>query len=692
MKSFIRNKTFIASLFIIIVSLIVSIPMFNPDFNMQYDDGIQHICRLIGTEQSINEGEIIPVIMSNLCNGFGYSWNLFYSPVTSYLPLIFRIFTTSYEMCLKLFMLVVSVVTGFSMYFFMKKFLKRKDINKNNINGTTDDSAKTVLLDDNKIELIAILASILYILFPYRLNDMYSRMAIAELTSFIFLPMVLNGLYSIINLKEKSYLLIVGGAGMLLTHSLLTVYLVIFCIIYLLINIKRINKKIIFTLFANVGIILLLTAFYWVPLLQTRFSADYEVFNKDHMIRWDAMMELKVKPSELAFYIQGRMFYGLGILVIIGTVLSLFILRQKEFDRKNFIFFLICGIISTIMTLDFFPFEKLPSLFTMMQFSFRMLEFGGFFLIVCASIAIGLSLEKFNVYAKLAFTSVFVLLLMPGLLDSFRIINLGSILLIISLMIIIGLSTSKLNIYIVLGLTCISLILLLPNLYELHYGRYCTEEDLIKGIPVTSNTGRVHAGCASFEYLPSKAFENRAYIESREDVPIILSENSTSDIQDNVDTTNSIDAKSAVIENYNKNGTTCNFKVVTQERVDETELSNQKENSQMEDSNNNENSQIDDSNAIEDSLKIELPYIYYIGYNVEYTDESGNNYSVETYESENGFLCIDIPNENITVNVKYTGTVLMKIAYIISAVTVFALIIIYFIKRANKKSRNEENA
>ena len=652
MKSFIRNKTFIASLFIIIVSLIVSIPMFNPDFNMQYDDGIQHICRLIGTEQSINEGEIIPVIMSNLCNGFGYSWNLFYSPVTSYLPLIFRIFTTSYEMCLKLFMLVVSVVTGFSMYFFMKKFLKRKDINKNNINGTTDDSAKTVLLDDNKIELIAILASILYILFPYRLNDMYSRMAIAELTSFIFLPMVLNGLYSIINLKEKSYLLIVGGAGMLLTHSLLTVYLVIFCIIYLLINIKRINKKIIFTLFANVGIILLLTAFYWVPLLQTRFSADYEVFNKDHMIRWDAMMELKVKPSELAFYIQGRMFYGLGILVIIGTVLSLFILRQKEFDRKNFIFFLI----------------------------------------VCASIAIGLSLEKFNVYAKLAFTSVFVLLLMPGLLDSFRIINLGSILLIISLMIIIGLSTSKLNIYTVLGLTCISLILLLPNLYELHYGRYFTEEDLIKGIPVTSNTGRVHAGCASFEYLPSKAFENRAYIESREDVPIILSENSTSDIQDNVDTTNSIDAKSAVIENYNKNGTTCNFKVVTQERVDETELSNQKENSQMEDSNNNENSQIDDSNAIEDSLKIELPYIYYIGYNVEYTDESGNNYSVETYESENGFLCIDIPNENITVNVKYTGTVLMKIAYIISAVTVFALIIIYFIKRANKKSRNEENA
>ena len=49
LKSIIFNKTLIASFFIIIVSVIVSIPMLNPNFNMQFDDGIQHICRLIGT-------------------------------------------------------------------------------------------------------------------------------------------------------------------------------------------------------------------------------------------------------------------------------------------------------------------------------------------------------------------------------------------------------------------------------------------------------------------------------------------------------------------------------------------------------------------------------------------------------------------------------------------------------------------
>lgn len=176
---FSKNKHYI---FIIIISIIVSIPMFMPNFNMQYDDGIQHICRLIGTEQSIKEGQIFPVIMSNFCNEFGYSWNLFYSPLTAYVPLIFRIFGISFEMCLKLFILLVSILTGISMYFYILKITKKQNI--------------------------AILAGILYILVPYRLNDMYFRMAIPELTTFIFIPMVFNGLHTIIKLKKKASLLI----------------------------------------------------------------------------------------------------------------------------------------------------------------------------------------------------------------------------------------------------------------------------------------------------------------------------------------------------------------------------------------------------------------------------------------------------------------------------------------------------
>ena len=92
-------------------------------------------------------------------------------------------------------------------------------------------------------------------------------------------------------------------------------------------------------------------------------------------------------------------------------------------------------------------------------------------------------------------------------------------------------------------------------------GEYYSEEDLINGIEVTSNTGRVHAGCASFEYLPSKAFENRKYIEEREDVPIILNINDYMDEQDNSDSSESTNIKVPKIFNYSKNGTNLYFYV-----------------------------------------------------------------------------------------------------------------------------------
>ena len=60
---------------ILLFAGLISIPLMNSDFNIYADDGIQHIARLMGTSQSISEGQVIPVIMSGFCNNFGYSWN-----------------------------------------------------------------------------------------------------------------------------------------------------------------------------------------------------------------------------------------------------------------------------------------------------------------------------------------------------------------------------------------------------------------------------------------------------------------------------------------------------------------------------------------------------------------------------------------------------------------------------------------
>lgn len=164
LKTFLTKEQTKNILILFLVSVFICIPLINKKLNILYDDGVQHICRLIGTYDSIKEGQVFPVIMSNFCNNFGYSWNLFYSPITAYLPLLFKIIGCSFINCIKLFIFTVTFISALMMYFFTK------EVTKNN--------------------KIAVIAGVFYIFAPYRFTDMYLRCALAELTSFVFLPMI----------------------------------------------------------------------------------------------------------------------------------------------------------------------------------------------------------------------------------------------------------------------------------------------------------------------------------------------------------------------------------------------------------------------------------------------------------------------------------------------------------------------
>lgn len=175
-KEMLKKENIKSIVFLCIASIFVCLPLLNSNLNIGYDDGVQHISRLIGTYQAIEEGAFFPVIMSKFCNGFGYSWNLFYSPLTAYVPLLFKLFGVSFVTCIKLFMFAVTFLSAITMYFCTKEITKNKKI--------------------------AVIAGIFYIFAPYRLNDMYIRNALAELTSFVFLPMIFQR--SIWNTKRKT--------------------------------------------------------------------------------------------------------------------------------------------------------------------------------------------------------------------------------------------------------------------------------------------------------------------------------------------------------------------------------------------------------------------------------------------------------------------------------------------------------
>ena len=554
------NKEYLC---ILLISIIVCIPLMNKNINIYKDDGIQHVCRLIGTYQTIKSGEMLPMIMASFCNNFGYSWNIFYSPLTAYAPLIFKIFNFTFTNCLKIFMFAVTLLSGIAMYTFMMNVTKNKNV--------------------------SLLSSILYVLAPYRITDMYIRIAVAELASFVFIPIIFDGLYSVLKEEKLSFKLIWGTVGLILTHTVITMYMAIICLLYLVFNIKKLKSiKVIRILVISLVCILLITSFYWVGLLQHHNATSYEVFVPGRMEVGNKLEYYKTEFYQLFHTNKDQtMIYAIGLVTVLGLVLTPIAWKNVEKNyKRTYVLFLIFGIILTIMTLTFFPFEKLPSIFKMIQFTFRLYEFTAFFFAFVAGINYGIIIKNFKIFD-------------------------------------------------VIVLAVISTLLLIPYKSKLEYELSTNEDRLIEGVRVTENTGRVHAGMASMEYLPSKAFKVlNTYIANRKDEPIITN-------------------GEAEILNYSKNRTNLEF-----------ELTNMKSKQEADNKNN----------KTEAGLTIELPYIYYLGYRVY-----ANGSEIEYAESDNGFVQIKINpalyEQDVKINVKYIGTNEMIVASVISIVSAMIIVI-----------------
>lgn len=540
-----KEKEIINYILIIIALIIISIPLANKNLNIYRDDGIQHICRIIGTEQTLADKQFLPMIMSNLCNNFGYSWNIFYSPLTAYMSVVFRIFNFSYVNCLKLCMFVIVLLSGITMYKFALRITKNKKL--------------------------ATLASIIYILAPYRITDMYIRTALAELASFIFIPIVFEGLYIIVNEEKKSYKLALGAAGLILTHQVIAMYTAIICFVYLIVFFKKLKSK---TVLKNIGVNLLfcilMTSFYWVGLLQHYLNTSYEVFVPGRMEREEVLIFYKAKFSQLFITnSEQTMIYAIGLLSVIGLVLTPIAYKKiPEEYKKTYMFFLITGVILIGMTLSIFPFERLPQALTMLQFTFRLFTFTSFFFAFVVATNFAMLIKNFKTF------DIVVLL-------------------------------------------TISVLLLVPYKSKLYFNLQENEERLINGVRVTENTGRVHAGMASMEYLPTKAFKNLKHIANRKDEVIVL------------------DNDEAVISDYTKQNSNMNCRI----------------------------------SNINKETTIELPYIYYLGYRVY-----ANGQEIKYTESDNGLIQINIAKDS-QIKVKYLGTNEMLISYAISIIS-FATIIV----------------
>lgn len=558
------TSKYIGYILIFFLSCIIIAPIFSMDLT-QNNEARLHMARIFSINSVLKDGVFPPIIDYKYINGFGYALNLFYGPITTYIPIIFLNLLGTSGLALKVFAFFTVFLSGITMYNFIYSVTKR--------------------------HLVATIGAIIYISVPYKLSNIFSRSAVGEYTAFIFIPLVFEGLYNIFNDKGKSYLLGIGIIGLILSHTISTVYIAIFAFIYLLLNINKLGKwKVWKKLLLNAFVALVVCMFYLIPLIEHYIVGNYTIF--DNMAMHSNCPE--VYTTTLGFedlfaseFGNQEIRFSLGIMTYILVLLGVFCYKKIKKEYKEiYLSFLFISIIALIMATKLFPWFLMPSFMGVIQFAWRNLGFFAFFI----SLICGINAVTFA----------------EGILKKEVLKDTFSFAVIISICVFASLGVMR----------------------DWKFGDLENEKKFDDRI---RNTDRVYLFSINRDYLPLNSLKNQYYLVDRDNCTYVLDGKAT------IDSENKVKLKDIV------------------------QLSN-----------------------VEDNTIIELPYIYYLGYDVEVKYDNNDYVNVKTFESENGMVAIELEQcESATVNIEYKGTIIEKVGYGISFVGVIMLIAMIYVERRN---------
>lgn len=269
------KKHFFAILLILFLSYWSIDAFFNNGYFPMHDD--TQIGRVIGMGKALRNGQFPVRWISDLGYGFGYPIFNFYAPLPYYFGGFLYFLGLTGLAATKIMMLIGIPLAGISMYFFSYYFLG---------------------------SIGAIIAAIFYIYAPYHAVQIYVRGAVGESWTLIFIPILLLGVFKLIQRSKQALLLGgVGLAGIILSHTVIGYVSLFFFAFGILTHIAycKIKSKqdiyfyeLILILLCGLG----LSGFFWLPAItEMKFTSVYRQIGptadfKDHFVclnqLWDS--------------------------------------------------------------------------------------------------------------------------------------------------------------------------------------------------------------------------------------------------------------------------------------------------------------------------------------------------------------------------------------------------------------------
>lgn len=549
---------------LIFAIIVLAAPLFDNEISLGHDHEF-HMTNLYLNYKTINIFKLnflLPKIFGEtIAKGFGYGTGLFYPPLsyylTSYIASILNCLDKNIYFAISILEIITISLSGIFMYILLKRIFKEHNI--------------------------ASVGSISYISSTYFLCNIYTRCAMAEMLTFIFIPIIFLALYELFfgDKKRFNILFIIGYVGMINSHLVLSVYItLIILILFIFFPRKVFKKEIIKKLVLSSIIILLISSPYLVPLLEHKIHSDYTVFSQNGMYKEYFIVENSIKlhefytsttkPNDIKVYVN--------LVVLISSIIAIVFNKKifKNEQRKIYIITILLILITAYISSSYFPWETVPQFLKMIQFPWRLRGILAFGLAILAG-------------------------------NSIKVIK----------------GENK------------TILIILLSLSIIFYGNNTID---LSNFEYPLELYNLNMGVEN-EYLPTKTNANYAYYLLRKDDIKIKNGEAAINILEN---------KAPYLKS-------------------EIELTT-------------------------DKLTIELPRLYYLGYEIKIKDEKENINKINYYENEFGFIEIEL-NQSGLLEVSYKGTLANKISNYICLITIIicSTYLIFKKKITNFWRKNEKN-
>lgn len=349
----------------LLLSLFIVLVFVLPQFFMQLPRGhdiYYHMYRLDSLASELKNGNFNVRIYSTMFDGYGYASPMFYGDWFMVPAALLICMGMPAVNAYAAFLLMCVFLTATSMYFSAKYMFGSRRA--------------------------AFTASFTYVFSVYFFVDMFWRHAVGEVQSFIFLPIVMAGLYSIV-IKDCKYwyLLGLGMCGMVVSHLLTSVVTVLFLILFCLAYIPRFvrqPKKFMYIVSAAVLFFLSAASFIF-PLIEQMSTTAFVGTDGTSATVYGTLLQRSM-PDLISLInpMNNRCEYspyipdGVGIVFILPLAYLIFF-RKDYKGKPTYIFFALAAL-ALFATSYLFPWDALQELCGILQFPWRLMIFASLFI------------------------------------------------------------------------------------------------------------------------------------------------------------------------------------------------------------------------------------------------------------------------------------------------------------------------